>query len=236
MSGSGDPDERFHCTVTLSDQSLNSAYGEMTFQSGVAKFTLSHGESKTATDLPAGITYTVSEKEANRGAYTTTSSGETGTIQPGDTAQAAFTNDLSRISVNVTKIWQDNNDQDGKRPDEIAVRLLADGDETGKTLLLSEDNNWAGSFTDLDEYKAGRKIVYTVEEVSVDDYETLISGDMETGFTITNRYIPDGSVPPVNDAPRTGDNINLALRIAMCGVGLLGMFVTLAVFKRVKRK
>lgn len=236
VTGSGDPDEKFHFTVTLSDQSMNGIYGEMTFRNGVAEFTLSHGESKTATDLPAGITYSVVEQEANQGAYTTTGSGETGTIQPGDIAQVAFTNDLSRISIDVSKVWQDNNDQDGKRPDEIAVRLLADGDETGKTLLLSEDNNWAGSFTDLDEYKAGRKIVYTVEEVSVDDYETLISGDMETGFTITNRYIPDGSVPPVNDAPRTGDNINLALRIAMCGVGLLGMFVTLAVFKRVKRK
>ena len=236
VTGSGDPDEKFHFTVTLSDQSMNGIYGEMTFRNGVAEFTLSHGESKTATDLPAGITYSVVEQEANQGAYTTTGSGETGTIQPGDIAQVAFTNDLSRISIDVSKVWQDNNDQDGKRPDEITVKLLADGNETGKTLLLSEDNNWAGSFTDLDEYKAGRKIVYTVEEVSVDDYETLISGDMETGFTITNRYIPDGSVPPVNDAPRTGDNINLALRIAMCGVGLLGMFVTLAVFKRVKRK
>ena len=191
VTGSGDPAEKFHFTVTLDDQTLNGVYGEMTFQSGTAEFTLSHRESKTATDLPAGITYSVAEQEANQGAYTTTSNGETGTIQPGDTAQVSFANDLSRISIDVSKAWQDNNDQDGIRPDEITVILLANGADTGRTLALNEENNWMGRFTELDEYYAGQTILYTVKEVTVNGYQSTISGNVKTGFTITNTHIPE---------------------------------------------
>jgi hypothetical protein len=191
VTGSGDHNAEFHFTVTLSDQSLNGDYGEMTFQDGVAEFTLCHGESKTAVDLPAGITYSVVEQEANQGAYTTTSIGETGTIQPGETAQVSFSNDLSRISIDVSKIWQDHDDQDGIRPEEITVILLANGADTGKTLTLNEGNHWTGRFTDLDEYEAGQKVLYTVEEITVNGYETEISGDAEAGFTITNTHVPE---------------------------------------------
>lgn len=220
VTGSGDPDEEFHFIVTLNDQSLNGDYGEMTFRSGVAEFTLSHGESKTATDLPAGIAYSVVEQEANQGSYTTTSSGETGTIEPGDTAQVSFTNDLSRISIDVLKVWQDNNDQDGIRPEEITVILLANGEDTGKTLVLSEGNNWMGSFIDLDEFKDGEKIIYTVKELSVDGYETAISGDAETGFTIINTYTPD-----ISGSSQTGDNSNILLLtvLLILSGGVLGI-------------
>ena len=191
VTGSGDPAETFHFTVTLDDQTLNGVFGGMTFQNGVAQFSLRHGESKTATDLPANVAYSVAEQEANQGAYITASSGATGTIRPGDTVQAVFTNELRRISIAVTKTWQDNDDQDGIRPDEIAVILLANGAEIGKSLVLNAENNWTGSFTDLDAYDAGQAILYTVNEVAVNGYQSAINGDAETGFAITNTHIPE---------------------------------------------
>ncbi len=42
----------------------------MTFANGVATFVLKHGASKTAVGLPAGITYTVTEAEADKDGYT----------------------------------------------------------------------------------------------------------------------------------------------------------------------
>lgn len=49
-----------------------------------------------------------------------------------------------------------------------------------KELVLNEENNWTGSFTDLDEYKSGRKIVYTVEEVELTNgYTSEVTGDQE---------------------------------------------------------
>ncbi|MGF0055878.1 Cna B-type domain-containing protein, partial [Peptoniphilaceae bacterium SGI.097] len=67
----------------------------------------------------------------------------------------------------VTKVWKDQNDQDGKRPDSVIIRLLADGKETEKTLTLTKANHWTGSFTNLDEYNAGKKIEYTVREETI---------------------------------------------------------------------
>ena len=88
----GDTSKAFNFTVTLGDTGINGTFGEMTFADGVAIFVLKHGESKTAVGLPAGITYTVTEAEADKDGYTTTSVNASGSIIKDDTAAAAFTN------------------------------------------------------------------------------------------------------------------------------------------------
>ena len=90
----GDRNKEFTFTVTLSDVGINGEYGDMTFESGVATFTLKHGESKTARNLPVGISYTTVEKEANRDGYSARSSGTAGIIDA-DGAQASFVNNKS---------------------------------------------------------------------------------------------------------------------------------------------
>ena len=88
----GDTMKEFHFTVTLGDTGVSGTFGDMTFTSGEATFTLKHSESKTASALPAGITYTVTEAEADKDGYTTTSVNASGSIIKDDTAAAAFTN------------------------------------------------------------------------------------------------------------------------------------------------
>ena len=96
-----------------------------------------------------------------------------------------------KTSVQVTKAWKDNNNQDGVRPESVTIKLLADGVDTGKTLVLTATNNWTDTFTDLDEYKAGTKIVYTIEELTLGSgYTSAVTGNAETGFTVTNSYTP----------------------------------------------
>lgn len=85
----GDTEREFTFTVTL-DRSISGTYGDMTFNEGTAVITLKHGESSTATNLPADIRYTVTESD-NEG-YTVTANGDTGVIRDGETAVAAFTN------------------------------------------------------------------------------------------------------------------------------------------------
>ena len=90
------------------------------------------------------------------------------------------------------KVWDDSDNQDGKRPASITVKLLADGKDTGKTLELSEATGWAGSFTELDAQKGGKVIDYkVVEATSITGYTTEVTGDAATGFTITNSYSPE---------------------------------------------
>ena len=98
----------------------------------------------------------------------------------------------NKISVGVTKAWNDANNQDGIRTNTVVVKLLADGKDTGKTLQLTAANNWTGTFTDLDEKKAGKDIVYTVKEVNAPTgYTVTITGDAKTGFIVTNSHTPE---------------------------------------------
>lgn len=97
----------------------------------------------------------------------------------------------AKTEVPVKKVWKDENNQDGKRPSSVTVKLLADGQDTGKTLELNAANGWAGSFKDLDADKGGTPIQYTVVEVTVAGYTSEITGDAASGFAITNSYSPE---------------------------------------------
>ena len=92
----GQRNRDFTFTVTLDDATIQGTYGDMTFENGVATFTLRHGQSATAEDLPAGIGYMVVEREANTNRYRTTYTDETGTIPAGDTAVAHVENRRNR--------------------------------------------------------------------------------------------------------------------------------------------
>ncbi|MDO5713689.1 MAG: Cna B-type domain-containing protein, partial [Tissierellia bacterium] len=71
-----------------------------------------------------------------------------------------------KTEVPVQKVWSDQENKYGYRPETITVRLLADG-EPVETLVLKAENNWQGAFVYLDVEREGQPIVYTVEEVSV---------------------------------------------------------------------
>ncbi|MDX8045505.1 Cna B-type domain-containing protein [Gracilibacillus sp. S3-1-1] len=98
----------------------------------------------------------------------------------------------STIAIPVEKLWDDEDNQDGKRPNAITVNLFADGEETGQSIVLNPLKGWEASFTNLDKYQNGEKITYTVEESNVpEEYDSAISGTSEDGFTITNSYTPE---------------------------------------------
>ncbi|MDQ8821409.1 Cna B-type domain-containing protein, partial [Streptococcus ruminantium] len=87
--------------------------------------------------------------------------------------------------VSGTKTWNDNNDQDGKRPQSITVNLLADG-KVVQSQEVTAANNWKYTFTDLPKYANGKEIVYTVSEEKVDGYEMKVEGT-----NITNTHTPE---------------------------------------------
>lgn len=97
--------------------------------------------------------------------------------------------DVTKISVE--KVWDDNNDQDGIRPTTIKVQLYADGKASGRTVELSENNNWKYTWKDLDKQKDGEDIVYTVDEVEVPDGYIKTVTSKGTAFTITNTHTPE---------------------------------------------
>ncbi len=122
-----------------------------------------------------------------------TISGYTTVITGSQSSGYAITNthENEKISLPVTKTWNDNDDQDGYRVESITVVLVADGVETETTLVLSEENNWSGSFTELDKYKEGKEVVYTIKELSVDKYTSEIAQLTDGGYNITNTHTPE---------------------------------------------
>ena len=91
-------------------------------------------------------------------------------------------------SVDVEKRW--SGDVEADRPGSVTINLLADGKQTDKSLELTAENGWKGTFTDLPKYVTvdGEKteIVYTVVEVEVPGYTPSISGSVADGFVVTN--------------------------------------------------
>ena len=97
-------------------------------------------------------------------------------------------NQKEKTSVAGQKTWNDNDDQDGKRPSKITVNLLANGVKvTSKEVKPDAAGTWAYHFDNLDVVDdAGKVIAYTVSEEPVEGYETTIEGT-----NITNTRTPE---------------------------------------------
>ena len=89
-------------------------------------------------------------------------------------------------SVSGTKTWEDNDDQDGLRPGQVTIKLLADGVETGQTAVASAANNWTYEFSNLPKNKAGKAITYSVAEEAVAGYTASVNG-----YNIANSHTPE---------------------------------------------
>lgn len=189
----------------------------------------------TFTDLPKyangnEITYTVTEDTVAN--YTPTYNGYniTNDYTPGET------------SVTVTKVWDDNNDQDGIRPDAIQVQLYANGEKLGDVITLTAADNWTYTWTKLDE-----NLTYTVKEVSDIEGYTATVGEVENGnVTITNTHTP--TTPGQSDnksdkkqdkniivalLPSTGDSDGFVLSII--GITIIVVIIAVFVYSKVKK-
>ena len=141
------------------------------------------------------LTYTVSEETVKD--YTTEYDGTNiiNSYTPGKT------------SASVVKVWNDANNQDGKRPESITVSLLADGRDTGITVTLNAENNWTQTVTDLDEKANGKAIKYTWAEENVPKgYELTGNTTKGTLTTLTNKHVPE--VTSINGTKTWNDNDN----------------------------
>lgn len=115
--------------------------------------------------------------------------------------------------IKVTKVWNDNSNQDNKRPGEITVKLKATVRENGASKDVTDKitntsertisgdlkaTNWDPiEWTDLPVYMDGKKVSYSVEETSIADYiseikePTYNETDKIYEVTITNTHEAD---------------------------------------------
>jgi pilin isopeptide linkage protein len=173
------------------------------------------------------ITYTVEETNVPDG-YTASITGDATT---GFTITNTHTPET--FSVSVAKVWNDNSDQDGLRPDSVTVQLYANGVASGDAIVLNAGNAWTYTWTDLDKYSNGQEITYTVAETNVPDgYTSVVTGDTTSGFTITNTLITttgatDSTSTAEKDSPNTGNSTYIALYALLLLASAVGIICSL---------
>ena len=152
------------------------------------------------------------------------------------------THKTEKTSVSVEKKWKDQDNKDGSRPSSVSVQLYANGKASGDPVTLDAANSWKHTWSGLDKNASGKAITYTVKETSVPHgYTSTISGDMASGFTVTNTHTPvvpptppvtPPTVPPAPKKPhlaRTGTGL---WAITIAGTALLAAGIILALRRK----
>ena len=139
--------------------------------------------------------YTLRETKAPRGYVKSEQGIEVKKSDFKDATKEAFKeveNKKEKTSISGDKKWNDGDDQDGIRPDEIEVKLLANGAPIqNQTLKPDPTGKWSYKFDDLDKYdNDGNLINYTVEEDEIQGY-TASYEKTATGYDIINEHKPE---------------------------------------------
>ncbi len=95
-----------------------------------------------------------------------------------------------KTSVTATKVWNDNNNENSKRPESIKLQV-----KNGNTVIVEQvvtaSDNWKYTFTNLAKYDSqGKTINYTVDEAEVNTDDLKFYTKSINGTTITNTYVP----------------------------------------------
>ncbi len=197
----------------------------LTFDEGVAYVTIPAAGSASL-EIGDGMQWWI--EEITEGADATSYTVDGGESKEGTSVEGmigdsnetvTFTNvyeeQEQKLDIPVTKTWVDDNNETGQRPESITIELLQNGTFTGDTLILSEDNNWQGSFAGLNiEDEDGNTFEYSILEILVEDYDSEITGNATSGYVVTNTLASE-----VNEqnpgAPKTGDTNNLGGWLAL---------------------
>ena len=170
--------------ITVSLMNGTKVVGTKTVNSTFAK----SGDAKTWEVIFEADKYDNAGKEI---AYTVTESAVAGykaSVSGNQSAGFTITNkDTEKVKIKVDKKWL------GKVGSQITVKLM-NGTKVVDTKTVDaasakdgDGKTWELSF-DADKYdEAGNEITYTVTEEAVAGYETKVSGNQISGFTITNK-------------------------------------------------
>ena len=99
-----------------------------------------------------------------------------------------------KIAIKASKKWDDAENQDGKRPANVVVKLYKEvGGQKSEVAnrTLTEADQWATEFANLNKYEKGQEVVYSIEEDAVPHYQSQVTGNAADGFVVTNTYKPE---------------------------------------------
>ena len=91
------------------------------------------------------------------------------------------------VNVKGKKFWNDDDDRQGMRPDDITIHLYRDGVDTGLSTSTDASKDWAYSFDDLDKYDY---------EGDYHEYEYSVKEDVPKGYIDSYETVEHEPDPP----------------------------------------
>ena len=189
--------------VDVNDQhELEGAKIQIIDEEGTVVFEFTSGEEATDIEgLKTGVTYTLHEEVAPNGYLTR--SDTTFTIDEKGNVTGSATIDvdeegnvvllvedqMKKVSATVRKVWDDDEDRDGLRPNSITVSLLQNG-VVYKSVPLNAANNWTSMVKDLPAVDSEcNDYTYTwAEPVATEGYTMTSIKTVGTLTTLTNTH------------------------------------------------
>ena len=152
------------------------------------------------------INYQVEEQEVNINDFKFYANKIIGDKDTGFIITNKFVVPEDKITVQVTKHWEDNNNGNNRRPESIKFVIKQNNSEIKSKVLTGNrttDENWSYTFDNLLKFdENGQEIDYVLEEqeVNADDmkfYTGTMSGNRQSGFVVTNKFtVPNETIKP----------------------------------------
>ncbi len=200
-------------------------------------FTISDGKGTyVLKNVPTGD-YTVEEKGGEfKNSFILTTTGDNGatkTLAKGNAVKFAINNEyaaIADVAYEVAKIWDDDNDRDGIRPEKLSVDLMANGSKV-ETVNL-EGDSWSYKWKNLPRVnEKNETLTYSVVEKVTSGYKQTNVETEDGKTTFINKHTPaminEEDDDPENDGKLTvvkiwedGDDL-LQFRPKMIMVNLL---------------
>ena len=124
------------------------------------------------------------------------------------------------VELKVLKLWRGDEGRND-RPKSIEVEIFCDG-SSYKTVILSEENHWAYSWSAMDDGSS-----WTVVERNVPQGYTMTVEERQSTFVLTNTRTPTYPDDP-GKPPQTGDTSNIMLYVLLM-IGSGSMLIILGV-------
>lgn len=163
----GSPADKTYTGVITNENDVKTS--EVTFSATGGSFTLKDGETLTVKGLVDGMDYTVKETDVPTG-FTSSATGEKGTIVSNDTVTASFTNTYNAQPAKVSfPVSKELSGRDWRDSDAFTFTLSAEGDvpmpaEGGDTVTITKDTaNHAATFGEISFDEIGT-YVYHIKE------------------------------------------------------------------------
>lgn len=198
-------------TFTITGPSDFGEEGEMTIKFSDCEIDGNTAICEVDTEIYTGD-YTVKENNAELDYFklvTTGDNGVTKEVESDDEVVFKIDNKYTAETTSyiVTKVWEDNHDQDGKRPEELTVKLKANGKTVETEVLTSEDKTseeelpegyeaediWTVTWDKLPIADENAKVIeYTAKEyLESEDYEAIAEFGDEYSTTFVNLHDPE---------------------------------------------